>query len=163
MMALSCGGALIAPQVVLTAGHCTIQNNSLAINVTAEIRAFGEVITAKPIPHEKYRTNPDNSLDIEPYDIALLHLATPLKHGIAFPKLNDQKLLEQPGTVIQAIGYGRTEKEDYPDNLMGTNITILDHNYPYEHVFLTKGDTSTCQGDSGGPAFVRRGQDHILV
>ncbi|GAA3867154.1 serine protease [Saccharothrix violaceirubra] len=166
---LFCGGALIAPDKVVTAAHCTVERTALATLDRQRITVVaGRPDLDQPVGHEvevasSWR-HPDFRSVAEGDDVAILTLAHPLPYrtiavGAAYTG---------PATVH---GWGRTgELAPASRVLRAVDVPVLDdgtcrkadsvHNpakmlcagYP-------EGGKDACEGDSGGPIV----QDGALI
>ena len=177
----SCGGSLIAPDIVLTTAHCIRDD---VIYHTAYVGAYrressnsgGQRRNCKRIiKHEEFSTSPrrDN-------DLALCKLTNPIyiDQSEARLVLNEDDSVPNVGEDLITIGLGRTKNEpaERPDFLMEVSLpyhtnevcnTAEVYDGDITNTMLCAGPLSggqgICHGDVGGPIVRINGNVHTLV
>ncbi|ETV71537.1 hypothetical protein H257_13200 [Aphanomyces astaci] len=163
-----CGSSLIAPNVVLTAAHCT-RNDRKFVSIGSHFRSGisdGERIKVKQfIKHPKHN-NVTNS-----YDFAILILEEPSK----FPPVQVSFDTVAPGTPTILRGWGRKSSggpsslflmEVGVDTISNDQCAKLLTGYTVSEAMLCAGGElgeDSCQGDSGGPLTVESNGSVKLV
>ena len=165
-----CTGTLIAPDVVLTAGHCVdIQPEVVITNTVDYASAAGD-----RVPVKWARAYPDWE---HRYDVAVLmldHVARPKPRSIATACLANEHLGAHH--AVQIIGFGLTSPSATDDNttLRVGEIPVLDpqcgSDPTCEPSIVPNGEftaggrgTDSCFGDSGGPAMLPTRHGSALV
>ncbi|MFL5821927.1 MAG: S1 family peptidase [Solirubrobacteraceae bacterium] len=166
-----CSGTIVSSNVVLTAGHCAVNESTGRTLPATTFRVHtGSVNWTAGRVNRVSRVIVDPSYDADrgTSDAALLVLAAP----VASPRVRlaaaSDRSLELPGTPAYIVGWGDTvngqaaltevlrwaptvvQRQGYCAAHAGfpfvytsaVNLCVLD--YPYD-------DTATCSGDSGGP------------
>jgi secreted trypsin-like serine protease len=175
----SCTGAVVAPRVILTAGHCIEKPEELAAFPPSDYRVvtgIGDLNTATSANASKvsraifYPTFETAKVQV---DAGLLILSAP----VAAPPLPLATAAEvevlKPGTPISIAGWGLTapQAQSSPAVLQAGELVLESQGScrrgtrPYEPFYSPKAQlcalnpgrvTSGCFGDSGGPAIARR-------
>lgn len=141
---LLCSGALVAPDLVLTAAHC--------------LDIFGpdgqyEIFVGAALPLGRFARvrkawiHPAYDADTHAFDAALLRLAEPLD----FAPVELARVAPAVGDIATAMGYGETHGGPSHTRLQGdTRITEV-----AEASFTAApGPAMSCTGDSGGPVLI---------
>lgn len=174
-----CTGALIGPNVVLTAGHCTpdgIDRVYVGRSVVGSISPTSEYRVRRVVRHPSYRSLSPTSTQSR-HDIAVLILdrdvtgVTPM--GIIDPSTVPREDGDFPGEPprIRLVGFGNTDRAgrygfgikrevEVPVLTLRRLATDIFSGVEREQGFnalteMTAGiqDKDTCTGDSGGPAY----------
>jgi secreted trypsin-like serine protease len=171
-MGIACSGTLIAPQVFLTAAHCTnwLPSAGLMDNVYV---SFDPVITASStLFHGTVQLNPSYGHDHhDPNDVAVILLDTAppnivpaqLPAAGLLDQMKDEHLLKDQTFV--AVGYGATRDKktgawhyiDWDNSerwYVEQGFEALKPAWIQLSMNPATGNGGTCYGDSGGPHFL---------
>lgn len=139
-----CSGTVVAPQTVLTAGHC-FEN----VYFRAEIQTSnGFLNVAKILVHPNYQAAPELGAIFN--DLAILYV--PDLNLPSLPILLSRS--PQAGDIISTFGFGinQSGESGFLQNGL-TKIAIATPNHLFTEPF--DGEISNaCNGDSGGPAIL---------
>ena len=157
----TCSGALIAPYIVVTAGHCVLDNSGLVsknIYVGEAGSSMQSVAKADLIDSVKITSSFQNALNstVGEDDLAFLTLKKPqaLSIPVFLASESEMTLLKRNSAQLKLIGYGRygdTSEElvTFPKSYSGVysqiNPTIQNSGY------LESTKANACRGDSGSP------------
>jgi V8-like Glu-specific endopeptidase len=159
-----CTGSLVAPDVVLTAAHCILED----IPAGAVFTVFTGPDLAQPDGGETVdvamaRPNPAWDLEDDSGDVAVLVLARPLT--IPPVRINRTPLTEDlVGQAARMVGYGDTTAME-PTTGFGRRLQATRPLLDFDHDWVVVGDATgnQCYGDSGGPVFMTIGGSEVIV
>jgi Trypsin len=179
-----CSGTLIAPDVFLTASHCTAFVESLGIPADEVWVTFdpvfeqdSELIPGTAHTHPEFGFSGPGGVS-DPHDIAVIVLDGPV--GINPAQLPEQGLLDElkdshalDDRVFTAVGYGavRETRKGGPGAILENDERrfALQSALSLHTAWLTlsmneaTGDAGTCYGDSGGPHFLGGETSNLIV
>uniref|UniRef100_A0A336MPT1 CSON004811 protein n=1 Tax=Culicoides sonorensis TaxID=179676 RepID=A0A336MPT1_CULSO len=153
-----CGGSILNENWILTAGHCLTElpfpgTIKIVAGMTDKYNSSG-LENWQVIKVIERIVHPDYAGGVNPNDIALLRLETPLELNANVQTVN----LPVPGSLTQGTGilagWGSTSTTtniSLPDNLQRVNVTIVDLDMCNEALNILIGDhplatTNICSG-----------------
>ncbi|MFO0555060.1 MAG: trypsin-like serine protease [Polyangiaceae bacterium] len=141
-----CSGALVAPKLVLTAGHCVHGFDGWAITAP-----FASNQKANSSKGETYDWNNDSEyVDPNLHDLAVITLDTAITIA-TYPTIASTAV--KVGSKVQNIGRIDNGKASYSKLFIGPAVAVksgTSYGFPYDYV-----TSETIQsGDSGGPVVV---------
>ena len=166
-----CSGVLIAPTVVLTAGHCIVEDRQVDDPDSYKVIVGVPNLYAGTIPTENQHDitaihlNPnydftiDETLNPGPSDFAVLELAEPVVALQPILVFSQAQLASLTGRDPMFLaGYGCRDRGPLPDPFQGP-AGALHEGKTFRYVIREEslhvaGTPITCPGDSGGPAYV---------
>jgi Trypsin len=160
-----CSGTLVAPNVVVTAGHCVAGGCCTQVFVGEDV---GRPADGQVIPVRDAVAHPDYEPPHPTHDLSVLILAeaaevAPRRIGDATtPAAATVRLAGFGNTdVFSSGGYGRRRMVDVPIASPNPEFGAdPETEFVAGAPFL---DRDSCNGDSGGPAYVQVGDDWLLA
>ncbi|KNY21953.1 S1 family peptidase [Methylobacterium sp. ARG-1] len=146
-----CTGLVLAPDTVLTAGHCVAAGREHRVHFRDDAGAPVLVEVSGRAIHPGYDAGAASGRR-KSIDLALLHTATPLPPRFAAVTLSAAPL--RAGERLTLAGYGAARAGDprSTGTYRSVGLPVIEPYGPSRILVWLKGDAAGgCQGDSGGP------------
>lgn len=176
MGSMLCSGTLVAPDVVMAAGHCNLAlfvgthrpikyYFSFALNVS-DFGRNGVVLPPQTYEVASFVAHPDFNIHRvelglgKAHDLALFFLTTPVV-GVTPARVIRQEEASAitAGAPVTIVGYGRRSEKESPDHadagVKYQGVTVITAAGPFE-MQISPGSPAPhkCHGDSGGPTYL---------
>ncbi|WKU47543.1 FG-GAP-like repeat-containing protein [Streptomyces sp. VNUA116] len=149
----SCSAALVAPQWLITAASCFVENPAQGTKIPAgKLEKPKPAVIGRPDLTRDAGTaaNVTELVPREDRDLVLAKLDKPVT-GITPVSLPANPVIE--GQDVWVSGYGRTKDEWVPDRLHYAKFTTGSVKATTVGLTAKSDGAAICQGDTGGPAF----------
>jgi len=163
----TCGGSIISERWIVTAVHCTQQNNSNPANIRVLVGATNVVTDGEVYEVERIINHPEYNSTHLLFDISLLYLSQPLEWSETVSPISLKGQTIDRGVRVLTIGWGLTEQNNThtPVDLRYLHMYTLDDDDCRERIgneldrYVTNTTLCTvrgagqgvCNGDAGGP------------
>jgi secreted trypsin-like serine protease len=144
-----CSGALIAPDVFVTAAHCFSDTASNRVLVTFDTQASG---ASTLLPGTAFPDPAFNSDKQDLHDLAVVKLRAPVA-GVTPLALPAAGVVDSPAlrsAQVTNVGYGYFDRSFVFDGVRRVSISNVTNTKPTE-LRLAEQPGGVCFGDSGGP------------
>ncbi|PVU85718.1 hypothetical protein BB561_006910 [Smittium simulii] len=177
----ACAGALIAPNVVVTAAHCFFDNKNTIFSTSKYLISVGSIQNIQNNSNRyspsKIIVNPNYEASTGKNDVGLIILSKDVSSSIATPvKIYNKNV--QDGMSATAAGWGVTSNSASASvsstlNYVDINISSekacseLNENWKsndqYSICATVKDEKDTCYGDSGGPLITNISGSPLII
>lgn len=159
-----CTGALVRPDVVLTAAHCVFPDGRFTLRVHFGTVAWGDdpfAIAERGVVHVEQAPGWKGDHETQ-LDLAFVRLDAPAPPQVAPVPVLDHPVEFEQGDLVRLVGFGLTLEQIETDE---KRSAITDVSFAGERILFV-GDTpgvEICDGDSGGPVFAEMNGVETLV